>query len=74
MALWRKELTSPHASYTLSRRRCTSPILETSVGIMRTLASPAMAATSLPVLASTSSKVSASAIFKPALCVVQDNA
>ena len=70
--MWRKELTSPQASYTLSRRRCTSAILETSVGITRTFVSPAMAATSLPVSTSTSSKLSASAIFKPALSAVQD--
>lgn len=73
MVVWRKELTSPQVSYTLSRRRCTSPILETSVGITRTFVSPAIAATSLPAWTSTSSVISASAIFKPALSAVRND-
>ena len=63
-------LTSPHASYTLSRRRSTSSSLLTSVGTEITLASPTILETSAAVSLRPCSFTSAMAILSPILGVL----
>ena len=62
-----RSLTSPQASYTLSRKRTTSSIFDTSVGTTMTLDSPTMAVISLPASARLDSSTSARTILRPNL-------
>ena len=66
-ASWERSLTSPQASYTLSRSLTTSSSFETSVGTTRTFVSPTMAEISCLAVFSLNSSTSARAIFRPSL-------